>query len=212
MGARSIIRPAGLAALLVAAAVGAGSLTGCGSAGTNTAAPTTANTGAPTTATSVATTPPSMVAPSTTSRAPSSIANPPVTVAVHVWFLNDQHAATGEEPLFEPVDRRVAPPALAGGALTAVFAGPTPAEQAAGLRLVTSGATGYTRLHIDNGVAYVTLEGGCASNGSTMTIAGEIMPTLKQFSSVTYVKIFAPDGTTETPTGASDSIPTCLEP
>lgn len=129
-----------------------------------------------------------------------------------MWFLNEDHAGTGEEPLYEPVDRRVTPPALAAGALDALFAGPSAAEQASGLRLITSGATGYTRLHIDNGIAYVTLEGGCASNGSTMTVAGEIMPTLRQFASVTYVKIFAADGSTESPTGAVDSIPTCLEP
>lgn len=204
MGAPKIPRRVGTAQLLAAVALGAAVLTGCGSAGTNGSAPSV-----PTT---VTTTTPSTIAPSTTSRVPSTTANPPVSMGVHVWFLNDKHAATGEEPLYEPVNRQVQPPALAAGALTALFAGPTAAEQAAGLRFVASGATGYSRLHIDNSVAYVTLEGGCASNGSTMTIAGEIMPTLKQFSSVTYVKIFAPDGTTETPTGASDSIPTCLEP
>ena len=135
-----------------------------------------------------------------------------MTLGVHVWFLDQNHAATGEEPLYVPVDRRVDPPALAGGALDALFAGPTATEQAAGLRLVTSGATGYTRLHIEDGIAYVTLEGGCASSGSTMTVAGEIMPTLRQFASVDYVKIFAPDGSTERPSGSVDSIPFCLEP
>lgn len=131
---------------------------------------------------------------------------------VKVWFLDRAHAQTGEEPLFRPVTRQVRPPALAAGALDALFAGPAKAEKASGLELITSGATGYARLRIQNGIAYVTLRGSCSSGGSTMTIAGEIMPTLRQFASVTYVKIYAPDGSTERPAGASDSIPFCLEP
>jgi len=38
------------------------------------------------------------------------------------------------------------------------------------------------------------------------------MPSLRQFATVDWVKIYDPDGHTETPTGHSDSIPTCLEP
>lgn len=176
-------------------------LAGCSTGARTGTAPTT---GAPTTV--------STVEPSTSSSTPVTTAQPPVTSGVKVWFLNQNHAVTGQEPLYEPVDRKVTPPAVAAGALTALFAGPTAAEQAAGLRFVASGATGYQKLHIDNGIAYVTLQGGCSSGGSTMTIASEILPTLRQFASVDHVKIFAPDGTTESPTGAVDSIPTCLEP
>lgn len=142
-----------------------------------------------------------------------STPNPaPGTRTVRVYFLDSNHARTGQEPLFRPVTRQVTPPALAAGALTALFAGPTAAEQAAGLTLVRSGTTGYTRLRISGGVAHVTLTGGCASGGSTMTIAGEIIPTLRQFASVSYVKIYAPDGTTARPAGAGDSLPDCLNP
>lgn len=155
---------------------------------------------------------PSTSAPPSTIPPTTQKTNPPVTVGVKVWFLDEPHAVTGEEPLYRPVDRQVQPPAVAAGALDALFAGPTTAEQQEGLRLITSGATGYSHLHIDSGIAYVTLEGSCASNGSTMTIAGEIFPILKQFSSVTWVKIFDPQGNTEAPTGNSDSIPFCLEP
>lgn len=157
-------------------------------------------------------------APTTAGSAPGgsttavSAAGQPGRSGVRVWFLNQHHAATGTEPVFEPVRREVERPAVAAGALHALFAGPTAAERATGLRLITSGATGYSRLHVHDGIAEVTLEGGCSSGGSTMTVAGEITPTLKQFSSVTYVKIHAPDGTTEAPTGPTDSIPTCLEP
>ncbi len=178
-------------------------LTGCGSSTTGTAQAPSAST-EPTQASSPSASP----APST-SPAPSAS---PTTASAQVWFLDEEHARTGEQPLFVPVRRQVRPPAVAAGALDALFAGPTAAERKDGLRLITSGADGYRNLHIADGIAQVTLTGGCSSGGSTMTIAGEIMPTLKQFSSVTFVKIYAPDGTTEQPAGAVDSVPTCLEP
>lgn len=152
---------------------------------------------------------------STVTTAPSATtpgSRNPAAVAVRVWFLDDTHAATGQEPLYRPVVRMVHPPGVASAALDALFAGPTAAERAEGFRLVTSGATGYRNLHIADGVARVTLVGGCASGGSTMTIAGELMPTLKQFATVTHVKIYAPDGSTEEPGGTGDSVPFCLEP
>lgn len=168
----------------------------------------TAAPGPPTTTT----TRPAPATTTTTRPAPATTGPGPATARVRVFFLDEEHARTGEEPIFVPVTRLVRPPAVATGALDALFAGPTPAEQADGLRLVRSGATGFSSLHIDGGVARVRLEGGCASGGSTMTIAGEIVPTLRQFSSVAAVKILAPDGTTERPDGTIDSIPTCLEP
>lgn len=206
--------------LVAGLATGALLVAGCGSAGRPSTAPTTAvpattvpATAAPITtpATGAPTAPTSGPAPGATSP-PATTAPPPVTVGVRVWFLNQHHAATGQEPLYEPVGRRVKPPAVAARGLDALFAGPTPAERSAGLRLITSGATGYRNLRIVDRIAYVTLAGGCSSGGSTMTVAGEIMPTLRQFASVTYVKIFAPDGTTASPTGPVDSIPSCLEP
>jgi hypothetical protein len=54
--------------------------------------------------------------------------------------------------------------------------------------------------------------GGCSSGGSTVTIAGEIMPTLRQFATVDWVKIYGPGGHTADPTGPTDSIPDCLNP
>lgn len=84
----------------------------------------------------------------------------------------------GGRSSLRPVDRQVEPPALAAKALDALFDGPA-AEKAEGLELVTSGATGYTGLHIENEIASVRLERGCASNGSTMTIAGAIPACLE---------------------------------
>jgi hypothetical protein len=106
----------------------------------------------------------------------------------------------------------VIPPGTARGALLRLFAGPTQAELTAGLRFVGSGATGFADLSISNQIARVRLTGGCDSRGSTFTVANLITPTLKQFSTVRWVKIYDPAGNTERPTGNSDSIPECLEP
>ena len=90
--------------------------------------------------------------------------------------------------------------------------GPPPPRHAAGLRLLRSKARGWADLSIANDVARVRLTRSCSSGGSTVTVAGEIMPTLRQLAAVDFVKILAPDGSTETPAGRSDSIPACLEP
>ena len=56
-------------------------------------------------------------------------------------------------------------------------------------------------------MARIQLTGKVRSGGSTFTIANEIMPTLKQFPSVRWVKIYDQYGHTERPYGHSDSIP-----
>ena len=110
------------------------------------------------------------------------------------------------------VNAPVLPATPATGVMDRIFAGPVPREDARGLRLLRSEATGFTRLGVRAGVARVQLVGGCISGGSTVTIAGEIMPSLRQFSTVDFVKIYDPAGRTENPTGQVDSIPACLEP
>lgn len=141
------------------------------------------------------------------SRVVIDIDTPFSTVLVRDYFYS--------KPDFNAVKsvlRPVIPPATAKGALERLFAGPTPDEIANNLVFVSSEATGFTRLSIKDEIARVQLTGGCNSRGSTLTIANEIFPTLKQFSSVRYVKIYDPSGHTETPNGRSDSIPQCLEP
>lgn len=102
---------------------------------------------------------------------------------------------------------------VARNALLRLYAHPTGAEKAAGLRLVPSRSTGFADLSISTGqVARVRLTGGCSSGGSTYTIANQIMPTLKQFASVRWVKIYDPSGRTQAHTGQRDSVPACLEP
>jgi hypothetical protein len=129
-----------------------------------------------------------------------------------VRLLDQPRFAAGTPPFTRNVNRRVPAAAPAGAVLHQLFAGPTRAEHARGLRTVRSGATGFTRLTISNKVARVYLKGGCNSGGSTFTVANLIRPTLKQFASVRWVKIYDPQGNTERPTGRRDSIPECLEP
>jgi Sporulation and spore germination len=134
------------------------------------------------------------------------------TVRVHDYFLDSNRFKTGQEPFTRAVHRPVIPPATAFGALQRLFAGPTMSEWAHSLRFVSSKATGFKNLRIRDGVARVQLTGRCSSGGSTFSIANEIRPTLKQFSSVNWVKIYSPSGDTEHPWGHTDSIPGCLEP
>ncbi len=134
------------------------------------------------------------------------------TVSRKVFFFQAGNFARGTEPYFVPRPRPVRPLTPATGVLDRLFAGPLPAERADGLRLLRSGATGFTKLSIADRIARVQLTGDCSSGGSTATIAGEIMPALRQFPTVDWVKIYAPDGTTERPNEPRDSIPFCLEP
>ena len=134
------------------------------------------------------------------------------TTTVDVYFVHTERFASATQPYIEAVPRTVPADTPATGALTALFAGPTVAEQAAHLAVWLSGATGFADLSISDGIARVRLTGGCDSQGATFTIASLITPTLKQFATVDYVKIYDPDGHTETPTGPFDSMPACLNP
>ena len=134
------------------------------------------------------------------------------TVNRRAYFFDARRFRANREPFFVPRLRPVRPGTTATGMLDRLFAGPLRGERAAGLRLLRSDATGFARLRIRDGVARVRLTGGCSSHGSTVTVAGEIMPTLRRLGSVDWVKIYDPAGRTERPAGHTDSIPTCLEP
>jgi hypothetical protein len=110
-----------------------------------------------------------------------------------------------------PVGRLVSQPATSAAALQRLFAGPTQGELARGLRFVSSGATGITQLVIRDGIARVYLGGSCHSGGSTTTVATEIVPTLRQFPTVQWVKIYDPNDHTQQPQGDTNSIPVCLK-
>ena len=134
------------------------------------------------------------------------------TTTRKVWLVDTDAAETGAGPTFVPRTRHVRSDAPAAAAMHSLFAGPTRTERAAGLRLVRSGAWGFDDLAIADGVARLRLTHACRSGGSTVTVAGQIVPTLRQFPTVDWVKISAPAGDTEEPTGPVDSIPMCLEP
>jgi hypothetical protein len=138
-----------------------------------------------------------------------------------VYFVDENRAAVGTEPVVRHVLRRVPVPAVATGQLHRLFAGPTPAERESGLVLVdslvpvsrgTDHKSEFTDLRVSDGVAHVRLTRPCSSGGSTITLANQLMPTLKYWSTVDAVKIYDEAGTTAEPGGRSDSIPACLEP
>jgi hypothetical protein len=134
------------------------------------------------------------------------------TVNRRVWYFDQSAFVANRRPFFTPRFRPVRADRPAVGRLDRLFAGVLPREHAAGLRLLRSEATGFRLLGIGDGVARVQLTGGCNSGGSTVSVAGELMPTLRTMVDVSWVKIYDPQGTTERPTGHNDSVPTCLEP
>lgn len=129
-------------------------------------------------------------------------------------FLADSVAyQAGDPPYVRDVSRTVPASGRGASALMRLFAGPTAEEKATGLRFVASGATGFADLRIgDTGIARVRLTGGCDGHGRELTVASEIMPTLRALPRVDWVKIHSPAGRTQRPWGPSDSIPACLEP
>lgn len=129
-----------------------------------------------------------------------------------VTFQNGPNYALGVDPYVQSVRRDVPRGDPAVGILDRIYAGPTDAEKAAGLRLVRSGTKGFSDVKVRNGIARVHLTGRCSSGGSTFTIADQIVPSLRRLRGVDWVKIYDAAGTTESPRGRVDSIPECLEP
>jgi hypothetical protein len=146
----------------------------------------------------------------TTAAATTSVPANPTTV--QVFFVDQEAFNVGTPPYVTPVERAVDVADPPRGALEALFAGPTQQEAADGLRLVASNASGVAALRIEGGTAHVTLAGGCSSGGSTLTVAESIVATLRQFPAVQSVKIYDPEGRTQSPDEPGDSIPECLEP
>lgn len=131
-----------------------------------------------------------------------------------VYFADEQKITAGIDPPVTAAQRRLTKPAVARSALDEMFKGPNQPESARGLMFVSSHATGYADLRVDTDkVAHVRLLGPISSDGSAViTIASQIVPTLKQFATVDWVKIYDEDGKTEQPDGLVDSIPEQLEP
>ena len=77
-------------------------------------------------------------------------------------------------------------------------------------RFRSSGTTGFRDLTVRDGVARLTLRGGCDGAGQQVTVADEVMATLKPLRHVRWVKILDRRGQTRHPRGQLDSIPDCL--
>lgn len=145
---------------------------------------------------------------------PAEFEPPTIEMAeVLVFFVDENRFAVGTEPYEVPVVRQIHPDAfLPRQAVQAYFDGPTEEEQAQGLVAVLSGCTGIEDFTILEGVAHVVLDGPCSSGGSTLTIAGPLMKTLRQFEEIDYIKLYDSNRQTGQPLGATDSIPFVLEP
>lgn len=134
------------------------------------------------------------------------------TVQRKVWFFHRDRFVDNREPFFVARTRPVRPGTPATGLMDRVYAGPLPGERANGLRLLRSGTTGYDDLTVSSGVADLRLTGRCSSGGSTVSVAGEVLPTLKQLATVDRVVLRDAAGSTLDPDGPGDSTPACLEP
>lgn len=111
-----------------------------------------------------------------------------------------------------PVERHVGANNPPRNAVWSLFKGPNPKEAERGLKLVSSGATGFKSVRVKDGVAHVTLKDGCDGGGSAITVYDLLVPTLAQFEEIQHVKVYSPDGQTAEPSGPSNSRPGCLEP
>ena len=141
------------------------------------------------------------------------VTTPFTTVDRKVWFADSGKIADNATSVVTSVWRQVLPGTPATGLMDRLYAGPTAAEKARGLLLTTSRTSGWTNLRVSaDGIARVQLTGRCGDGSAVVTVADEIMPMLRQLSTVDHVKVYGPDGTTEHPTGHRDSIPECLEP
>jgi hypothetical protein len=128
-----------------------------------------------------------------------------------VTFLDQVGLMAGTPPFLAPVARTVPRGARAAAVLYRLWAGPTQAEKAAGLRFRSSGTSGYRGLDIDaRRIARLTLKGPCEGGGEELTVADEVVATLKPLASVRWVKVLDRSGQTQHPRGQRDSIPECL--
>ncbi len=101
---------------------------------------------------------------------------------------------------------------IVNAVLDEFFKGPGDVERNQGLAVINNGFTGYSKLVIENGGAYVYLTGNCQPNGTLYTIARPLMLNLKQFPEIQFVKIYDQFGNTLQPAVRVDSVPACLGP
>jgi hypothetical protein len=132
-------------------------------------------------------------------------------VRLPVTFLDQDAITSGTPPFLASVARTVPRDARATSALLRLWAGPTQAEKAAGLRFRSSGTIGFRDLSVNaREVARLRLRGRCDGEGEAVTVADEVFGTLKPLAVISWVKILDQSGETQRPWGLRDSIPDCL--
>jgi hypothetical protein len=132
---------------------------------------------------------------------------------IDVYFVNRVRYDADAPPFVVTGDRWARTNALPQTALNEYFKGPGATERFSfGWIALYNGFTGYSSLEIRNGVAHVYLTGTCTPDERDFNIADLIILNLKQFPDIRFVKIYDENGTTQDPSGLSDSIPTCLQP
>jgi len=165
------------------------------------------------TSTAVSPTSTSSISTSSTSTGTSRSTEERETVEIQVYFADQARFAANTEPFETAVARTVPDDGdLAQVALDAYFAGPTAEEKAKGLEALTSGCTGFSKVSVADSIARVYLSGPCNAQGSTFTIAGPVIATLKALPGIDWVKLYDASGETGSPDDRSDSIPDSLNP
>jgi hypothetical protein len=120
------------------------------------------------------------VAPGTT-----STTSPAELVDVRIYLLRGERLVIAH--------RQVAAPAVLGGALTALFDGPTDAERAAGLTTTIPAGTTLRDLNLDGGLATVDLSDDFDDGGGTLSMTARIAQvvfTATQFDNVEQVRFW----------------------
>lgn len=153
---------------------------------------------------------------STPTRTPTHTRQPSATpqyTRVNVYFVS-RYRLTNNLPPFEVAGVRWARTNnIVGTVLDEYFKGPGSTERYTyGWIGIYNGFTGYSKIEISNGIARLYLTGACEAGDPAYNIADILSYNLKQFSGVTYVKIYDQNGITKDPFGVSDSVPMCLEP
>ena len=132
---------------------------------------------------------------------------------IEVYFTDNRRLIAGQIPYEVAVPRVVLSSTdPVNAVLEEFFKGPSDVERNRGLAVINNGFTGYSRVEFVNGGVHVYLEGTCQSNGTLYTIERLLMPNLKQFPEVEFVKIYDQFGNTRQPAVRVDSVPACLDP
>jgi hypothetical protein len=153
---------------------------------------------------------------STPTRTPTHTRQPSATPQwklVNIYFVSKYRYENNLPPFEYAGVRWARTNNLVGTVLDEYFKGPGSTEKYSyGWVALYNGFTGYDRFEIRDGVAHIYLKGTCDRAGATYTIANLLIRNLKQFSEIQFVKIYDENGATQNPSGASDSIPACLQP